>query len=329
MHAPLTMSSPRGLVSRAWSLSPALTLGTGVMLLGLVASTIGLVVDPRQLVGEPVWLKPTKFYASLAVYDVTLLYLFHVLESPARRLRPIGLILSLCGLQELAVITLQAARGMRSHFSVGTSLDRLLSASMGVTVVVLWVTMMVLAGVLMRARLRDGVLASALRLGVMVSVVGMGLAFFMTVPHGAQRTELAAGRALSEQGGHSFGGEDGGPGLPGVGWSTTVGDMRPAHFFGIHALQGLPLLAALLGRTRRSEWANRAIVRAAGVAWLGLTLVLGMQALRGQPVIHWDAVGLTGLGTVLLTSLATLVAHRAPRAQLVGAEGLGGAPRLE
>jgi hypothetical protein len=42
---------------------------------------------------------------------------------------------------------------------------------------------------------------------------------------------------------HTIGAEDGQDGLPFLGWAKAYGDLRVFHFFGIHALQILPILA--------------------------------------------------------------------------------------
>src|SRR3712207_8251223 len=81
--------------------------------------------------------------------------------------------------------------------------------------------------------------------------------------------------------GHAVGVPDGGPGLPLVGWSTTGGDLRIAHFVGMHALQALPLLAAVLIAVQRFDERTRvSLVRVAGAAWTGLTVLLTAQALQ-------------------------------------------------
>lgn len=306
---PLTSSrSPRGLWNRAWALSPELAVSTVLMLVGAVFSAAGLVLDPRELVGEPLWMKPLKFYVSLFFFDATALYFLGFLAERRRFVRWVGVILSACGALEVVAISLQAARGVRSHFNTATPFDGAIYSLMGMAITVLWVATMVLAVMLLRAKVQDRALASALRMGLVVAVVGMGLGYFMTSPRAEQAAILKAGQQPMEVGSHTFGGKDGGPGLPLVGWSTTAGDMRPAHFLGLHGMQVLPLLAALLARRGgRSESWRLGLVRASGVAYFGLTLALALHALRGLPVIRWDGLGLVSLAVVALASLVTLV----------------------
>jgi hypothetical protein len=118
-----------------------------------------------------------------------------------------------------------------------------------------------------------------------------------------ERAADAAGTEAPIQGAHSVGVEDGGPGLPVTGWSTTGGDLRVPHFVGLHGLQALPLSGYLLVlfapdwiRTRHRV----ALVWTAGLSYLGLVGVLTWQALRGQPVSSPDARTLGALCAVLL-----------------------------
>jgi hypothetical protein len=301
-----SLPSVRSLWNRAWALSPLLTVSTGVMLLGGLATAAAMGLDPRQLVGEPLWLKPTKFYVSLAIYNATILYFLSFLSQRTRFVRGVGAILAACGALEMAAIMLQAARGVRSHFNVATPFDNVVFAVMGVAIMVLWVTMVVVSVVLVRSKLEDRPLASSLRVGLLVGVLGAGLGYFMVTPRAEQIAVMKAGEKAPESGSHTFGGKDGGPGLPLVGWSTTAGDMRPAHFLGLHAMQVLPFLAALLARRRsRSEAQRLALVRAAGMAYAGLTVALAIQALRGLPIIQWDMTGAVSLALVALAGLAT------------------------
>jgi hypothetical protein len=112
--------------------------------------------------------------------------------------------------------------------------------------------------------------------------------------------------------------------LPLVGWSTTGGDLRIAHFVGMHALQGLPLLAAALGALGRfDELTRMRIVQVAAAAWTGLVVLLTGQALRAQPLLAPDATTLAALGALVVGTASALavalVAARRHGAALVHA----------
>ena len=86
--------------------------------------------------------------------------------------------------------------------------------------------------------------------------------------------------------GHSVPGPDGGPGLLFVNWALDRGDLRVAHFIGLHALQALPLLGFLLdGAGAMPPATRRGVVGVAAVAWGGVMVATLMLALRGFPLL--------------------------------------------
>jgi hypothetical protein len=102
---------------------------------------------------------------------------------------------------------------------------------------------------------------------------------------------------LTVAGAHTVGAPDGGPGLPGVGWNREHGDLRVAHFIGLHALQILPLVTLAM---RRRGWDGTRQVRmvwATAASHFGLYFLLLSQALRGQSIIRPDATAVTAFGT--------------------------------
>lgn len=159
---------------------------------------------------------------------------------------------------------------------------------------------------LLAQRMPDAALAWALRLGLVVSLAGMLVAIPMTweTPEQARAAERA-GIEAPIQGAHSVGVEDDGPGLPVTGWSTTGGDLRVPHFFGLHRLQALPLFGYLLSLFA-PHWLRTghrvALMWTAGLSYLGLLGLLTWQALRGHPLISPDAPMLGAFFALLLTT---------------------------
>ena len=99
------------------------------------------------------------------------------------------------------------------------------------------------------------------------------------------------GQMISEMS-HNIGVEDGGPGLPLVNWSTIAGDLRVAHFFGLHGLHGLhglqiiPIFALLISNKSKNTMRNQTII--VTVFGLAYALYIGYtfyQVKQGMPFI--------------------------------------------
>ena len=161
---------------------------------------------------------------------------------------------------EMVYITFRAARAEASHFNASSELAGLLYTAMGIGAGLMMVVTFFLGVQILRYQ--EG---SLLRLA---TGSGFVLAAILT---------LIIGFTLGGMGSHWIGGDQtDAAGLPVFGWSTTGGDLRVAHFLGLHVMQALPAMA-LTG--------NRAMVGATALAALVLTFAVYAQALMGQPIL--------------------------------------------
>lgn len=291
---------------RTWH-RPLVVFG-GLMVVLIPIALVGLLVDDRTVVNSPIWLKPLKFAVSLAIYAFTLAWLLTYLKRFQRVGWWAGTILATAGALEMVVIVGQVLRGKRSHFNFETPLDTTLFSIMGSTIVVLWVTHAIVAVLLWRTKIENEALSWSIRLGLVISFLGLGVGFLMTQPKPGQALD---GGTL---GAHTVGAPDGGAYMALTGWSTEHGDLRVGHFVGMHALQVLPVLIALLGHR-----ANTKLAWVLSGSFLGIFLLVTWQALRGQSLVQPDSTTLLALAGIVVATALGVAWEREPKKEFVSA----------
>jgi hypothetical protein len=247
------LTPPAGFFAELSARQPQLAACGWAMLAVLLACLALMAFDPRSINGVPVWVKPAKFAASLMVWCWTLAWAWGVLAPAARAGGLAQLVIwatLVSGLFEVGWIAFRAALGQPSHFAQD-AFGSVMFGVMGLAALVL--------------------VAMAALLGLMVLVAGD--------PAQPRPWRLAVGLGLLLAGvlGGFTGASIGGAGSPRIGgapddagalapffWSRDGGDLRIAHFLGVHAMQALPLLA-LLG-------AGAGLVWAGAIGWAALTL---------------------------------------------------------
>jgi len=248
--------------------SPAL-FRTALLHLGL-AVLFGFLaaVDPREILGVGRWIKPLKFALSIALYLGTLGWILGKLPPATRGIRIISWGAIIAMVIETVGIAGQAARGTTSHFNNATAFDGTVFSLMGLaifgnTLLVAWTLFLFLRH---PTSLTAPVLAGV-RLGLLLFVLA-SIQGGLIVAHNA----------------HSVGAPDGGPGLPLLNWSTRVGDLRVAHFLGLHALQLLPFAGGWLARWGRETIALRAVWIFSSLYGAAFLATL-WQALQARPLV--------------------------------------------
>ena len=308
---------------KAWRDSAPLTATSILMMAALVASCAGIFLDPRIITGVPAWLKPAKFAISTAIYSGTIAWLYRYITIWPRFMHLVAWVLAAVLVIEVAIIDLQAARGTTSHFNAATPLDTTLFGIMGAAIALLWLASVAVLIALFRQKFQNAAWGWLLRLGMLTTVLGAAGGGLMIRMTPQQAETLRSTHSVTAIGGHTVGAPDGGPGLPGVGWSTQHGDLRIPHFFGLHGLQIIPFIGWFAIRTRRIQTARKQIhfafvIAASYLAWIG---ILTWQALRAQSIVEPDVATLLAIaiwfGTTAVAiyfALGARLAEHAPAA---------------
>ena len=240
----------------------------GLAHVGLFIIFLGLsLIDSRTVMGINVWIKPMKFSLSIAIYLWTIGWFLEYLKYYSRSVRTISWVLAITMIVEIVCIVMQAARGVQSHFNFSTTLDAVIFAVMGNaigtnTLMIIWMTVLFFVG---KTSLSPPYLL-AIRLALLLFIFASSV-----------------GGMMVGQASHSVGVADGGAGLPFVNWSTEGGDLRVAHFIGIHSLQIIPFFTYKI--EQRNWQHSRAWTWLFALMYTGITLFVFWEATNARPLL--------------------------------------------
>lgn len=231
-----------------------LTLFGLVMWAACLPAALAWGLDDRELRGVNVWVKPMKFMASIGLFALSTAWFMGLLPAAERQrwaVRSVTGLIVVFGGAEIVYITLQAGLGQASHYNFSSPLHIALYSAMGFGAVAMTASQPLLAWQILRHGRPDA--APAWRLAVLLGLV---LTFVLGT---------AAGGLLGSMQ------PPAGAGLPLVGWHLAGGDLRPAHFLGLHAQQFLPLaglaVAAWTWRRARVALVLFTLLYTAAWAW--------------------------------------------------------------
>jgi hypothetical protein len=258
-----------------WTLNPvdwfrraaegsSLCAWVGVVFVAILAiSLIGLAVDQRQVLGINPWIKPIKFLLSAIIFVWTMGWLLSLVDVPAGSREWAGGVVAAMLLGEIIAITGQAARGVRSHYNTASAFDGMVFSLMGLMIVINTLVIgVVLLWFFQHAKPMPESALWGCRLGLLLAFLGS-----------------VQGGFMAYYGSHAVGVPDGGPGLPFVNWATNAGDLRIAHFIGLHGMQVLPWAGFLF-----AEWGGVAALLLAALVHYGAFTLTFLQAMAKKPL---------------------------------------------
>ncbi|EHQ29637.1 hypothetical protein [Mucilaginibacter paludis] len=221
-------------------------------------------ITNRKIRGANAWFKPFKFALSIGIFSWTMGWFSYHLHAPiAVNLYDWATIL-LLGF-EIIYISLQAGRGKLSHYNTSSAVYSFLTALMGIAAAMatLWTGYIGILFCMSSFPDLPDYYVLSIRIGIFLFV------FF-----------AFQGAAMGARQSHTVGGPEGEEVVPVLNWSRKYGDLRIAHFIGMHALQLLPLLSWYVLKTTTGTLI-------AGLLYALLALYMLLSALKGKPFVSY------------------------------------------
>jgi hypothetical protein len=214
-------------------------------------------------------IKPMKFALSIWIYSWTMaIIMTYFVNQKKVKIYSYAAIVCM-GFEQIA-ITFQALRGEQSHFNKSNTFGIIVYELMGLFIltITLWTAYMAYVYIKQKTHSLSNQIVLSMRIGLVYFVI---FSLF--------------GGYIGGKTGHSVGGLDVGNGLWFLNWNTLFGDLRVAHFFGIHSLQIIPLFGLFLSKFSNTASATKLVWIFSMLYFIYVVFVM-VQAVKGLPFIQ-------------------------------------------
>lgn len=246
--------------------SPLFAAGLLLAVSGLVHLAIWIAQGTPSLAGPVSWRKPILFGVSAGLTALSLGWIAGLLPA-ARRAWDVWLsrVLAAGLTAEVGLITLQAWRGVPSHFNHATPLDAGIDTAMTalITVATLGIAVFTVRSFGRLGTTADAVVA--IRIGLLMLLLSCGMGFVIA---GLGEANLAAGRPPEVYG--------------------EAGALKFPHGVPMHAVQWLTLVSFLSARAGWGEPARVRLVAIGAVGQIAATSYALWQTFHGRGRLDWD-----------------------------------------
>ena len=270
------VSTQDSILSKWYQREPLMARYTAVVLAIIPIILIASIYDQRTLNGVNIWIKPLKFNIATAMYLGTLAWYSGWIDQTVKLRNSYRIYTHvLCGtlLFMLPWLYFAAVIGEPAHYNRTHPILAPMYSLMGVVSVV-FTTGAIVVGVLV-ARNEHSPLTPYFRHAVVWSLC---ISFVFTVVMAGELASLDS---------HWIGGtQTDKNGLWPFGWSRDGGDLRVAHFFSLHAMHFIPIVAlfSLPGSLAERPRVSAVLLSIGYCLWL---FYVYFQAKSGQAFLSW------------------------------------------
>jgi hypothetical protein len=197
--------------------------------------------DTRHVNAENVWMKPFRFAVSISLFTWTYAWISRCYARKKKLVNILNGIIAACMFVEIILISMQAGRGVPSHFNVSTPFDATVFSVMGAVIGFNALIIALLFVIFTWFDRGGGDYRYSVIWGMFLFLLG-NFAGYLIICYGWPDPAIRLAQSL-----------------PVVGWKIWLNDLRIPHAIGLHAIQVMPLSMWVIRKTGTTRKAIHSI----------------------------------------------------------------------